>query len=87
MLWWHTSYRCTFFTETGELGLGPLAAREGDSVVVLWGAQVPFVVRERDGGSFILLGECYIEELMDGQALGRLDRGEDGVVERMFEFR
>lgn len=74
-----------FVTETGLLGLGPPETEPGDSVVVLYGAEAPFIIRpqpedylsEEDGktylyqGGYILIGDCYIDGIMYGEAARR----------------
>lgn len=52
-----------------SLGLAPQACREGDWIVVLLGCQSPMVLRPNDDGSFIVIGECYVHEIMNGEAL------------------
>ncbi|KAK4457256.1 heterokaryon incompatibility protein-domain-containing protein [Cladorrhinum samala] len=81
----------------GRVGLGPAAAREGDVVVVLFGAVVPFVLRagcERDkfaetgggGGGppkyWRLVGECFVPELMQGEAVEKAGLLAEGKFER-----
>ncbi|OAP65386.1 hypothetical protein AYL99_01358 [Fonsecaea erecta] len=63
--------RLLFVTETGHLGLGPEDARLGDQVVVLPGADVPFVLRSVGGGAgeYRVVGECYVHGFMDGVAV------------------
>jgi hypothetical protein len=64
-----SSGRTLIVTEKGYIGLGPAESREGDKVAVLLGGSVPFVLREQQG-YFILVGECYVNGLMDGKAMG-----------------
>lgn len=59
-------------TAEGRIGLVPHNALAGDLVVVLHGAQVPFVIRPSaatGGRQYELVGECYVHGLMDGEAL------------------
>lgn len=60
-------------TEKGFFALVPRGSREGDVIVVLKKACVPFVVRsvheDCTKGSFELLGECYVQGIMEGEAL------------------
>ncbi|KAK4185307.1 heterokaryon incompatibility protein-domain-containing protein [Podospora australis] len=62
-----------FEMDDGRVGLGPAAAREGDVVVVLFGGVVPFVLRgyeDESGNKFWrLVGECFVPELMQGEAV------------------
>ncbi|KAH7355251.1 heterokaryon incompatibility protein-domain-containing protein [Rhexocercosporidium sp. MPI-PUGE-AT-0058] len=61
--------RRVFATRLGCLGLGPLGIKVGDRICVFLGFNTPFVIRPRDGGGYLLVGECYIYGLMNGEAL------------------
>jgi hypothetical protein len=50
------------------LGLGPEITREVDIVAVLSGCDLPFVLRP-EWGHYKLVGECYVEGIMHGEAL------------------
>jgi hypothetical protein len=63
--------RTLFTTRNGFLGVGPLGAKTGDVVVVLFGADVPFVLRPVSAG-YKLLGECYVHSIMHGEVLSVL---------------
>ena len=52
-----------------SIGLAPQACREGDWVVILLGCQSPMVLRPNQDGTFIVIGECYVHEIMSGEAL------------------
>lgn len=68
-----------FITANGRAGLGPATMRTDDVVVVLYGARVPFVLR-RVGEKFELIGPCYVDGVMEGQAVKEHeDRGDDDV--------
>lgn len=58
---------CT--TIGGRLGHVPIRSVEGDEVWVIQGVRVPFVVRRATNGSHSLVGECYLNGIMDGEAL------------------
>ncbi|OIW28894.1 hypothetical protein CONLIGDRAFT_577459, partial [Coniochaeta ligniaria NRRL 30616] len=62
------SRRAKFDTVGGLVGLGPEAAREGDVLCVLHGADMPFLIRQKKAG-YVLVGECYVRDLMRGQAV------------------
>ena len=67
--WFH---RSLFITEDGHFGLGPESAAEKDEVWILFGAQVPFVLRpapERGPNAYTLVGEAYVHGFMEGEAL------------------
>ncbi|RYP53097.1 hypothetical protein DL768_001874 [Monosporascus sp. mg162] len=67
-------------TERECVGIVPPAARQGDVVSVIDGGMVPFLLREVEGsgGSFSLVGECYVHGLMNGEA-GTLDLPEEVI--------
>lgn len=85
-LWRYWCYRSPFVTQTGKLGLGSGAVTKGDLVAVLWGGQVPYVLREVEGCGYWFIGECYIEGLMKGEVADKL-KDEDGFTEKVFELR
>ena len=51
------------------VGLAPHGAREGDLVFVAVGADVPYVLRSC-GDGYELIGECYVQGIMDGEVMG-----------------
>ncbi len=63
-----------FVTSKGYMGLGNVNMRSGDICVVLFGGRVPFVLRPKNG-RFLLLGECLIQGLLEGQAITSAERG------------
>ncbi|KAF2467062.1 HET-domain-containing protein [Lindgomyces ingoldianus] len=86
-IWKFNYYRSAFTTQLGKLGLGPGAMKAGDLVVVLWGGQVPFVLREENGGAWYqCVGESYVDGFMKGEVAGKLE-GAEAYVERVFELR
>lgn len=64
-----TAWRRLFGTENGRMGLGPAAAKVGDSIAILLGCSTPMVLRET-GGGWQLVGECYVHGAMQGELLG-----------------
>jgi hypothetical protein len=63
--------RRPFITSEGHLGLGPAAMQRGDVVVVILGAELPFIFRKEDKGRYSLVGEAYVDGIMDGEILQR----------------
>ncbi|KAI1390137.1 heterokaryon incompatibility protein-domain-containing protein [Hypoxylon trugodes] len=66
-----------FVTTRGFMGIGPASMEPGDLVVVLLGAVVPFVARKtanEQDRTYILIGECYVHGIMDGE-LVRMKQG------------
>lgn len=63
-------------TEAGYMALVPELARPGDVVAVIFGLEVPFLLR-KDGdhgkveeqGTYQLVGECYVHGIMDGEVV------------------
>lgn len=72
---------CFFSTHSGGRGLCPSTACAGDIVVVLYGGDVPYLLRNCDGGDvvvdgrqrFTFVGECFLRGNMKGQALKKFD--------------
>jgi hypothetical protein len=61
--------RRIFFTKHKSfLGLGPKSTQEGDILCVLFGGATPFILRS-DGEQFRFVGECYVYDLMSGEAI------------------
>ncbi|PQE33433.1 heterokaryon incompatibility protein [Rutstroemia sp. NJR-2017a WRK4] len=69
-----------FLGSNGMVGLCPWAARTGDVIVILYGGNVPFLLRpvssEVEGGHnskevkrFELVGECFVSGVMHGEYL------------------
>lgn len=58
-------------TEKGYVGMGPLRAKKGDFVCVLFGCSVPVILRKTCGEetSYQLIGECYLDGYMSGRAV------------------
>jgi hypothetical protein len=63
-----TRGRVMFVSSTGWLGLAPHGTREGDVVFVAVGADVPYILRAFEDG-YELIGECYVQGIMDGEAM------------------
>jgi hypothetical protein len=60
------------------LGTGPEGLCVGDVVCVLFGGDVPFILRPSPQGNYQLIGECYVSGIMRGEALDM------GLEEREF---
>ncbi|KIX09745.1 uncharacterized protein Z518_00826 [Rhinocladiella mackenziei CBS 650.93] len=72
--------RARFTTSSGMIGIGPEAMALNDALCVLCGTDVPFVVR-RLGNSYSLIGECYVRDIMHGEAMERLAQPGSGLEE------
>ncbi|KAI1367288.1 heterokaryon incompatibility protein-domain-containing protein [Xylaria arbuscula] len=73
-----------FITRCGRMGIGPESMKENDEVVILFGANVPFVIR-RSGPTFTLIGECYVTGIMNGEPVEQW-RSRGGARDR-FDIR
>jgi hypothetical protein len=75
--------RTFLITEKGFYGLGPCIVKPGDLCCVLFGANVPHILRKVSGAErYKLVGEAYIHGLMGGEAMGMLEKG--GLKEETF---
>lgn len=72
--------RAAGYTERGYCGLVPDTAIEGDRVVVLYGGQVLYLIRDVGDGKHSFVGECYLHGLMDGEAFRFLGAKGGGLV-------
>jgi hypothetical protein len=76
--------KCLFRTHDGKRGLCPSPARVGDLVVILYGGQVPYLLRAVDGGGlFAFVGECYLDGFMSEEAF---TNGGEIFQESTFDF-
>ncbi|KAF2490669.1 HET-domain-containing protein [Lophium mytilinum] len=60
-------------TEGGRMAMVPPGSMQGDLVVVILGAEMPFLLRKTESESMKLVGECYVHGLMDEEAMGLYD--------------
>jgi hypothetical protein len=66
-------------TNKGHLAMVSEMTQSGDIIAILSGASVLFVLRP-DGGQFLLIGPCYVHDIMDEEAVST-DRSEFRVFE------
>ncbi|MCJ1472375.1 hypothetical protein MMC13_001022 [Lambiella insularis] len=62
--------RRPFISSKCHLGLGPEQLGPGDSIVVFCGADMPYIMRGRRNASLILIGDAYVDSIMDGEFPG-----------------
>jgi hypothetical protein len=62
-------------TSKGHLGLAPAEVLEGDVIAVLYGCNFPVVLRLCED-KFCVIGECYVDGVMDGELMDAKERGE-----------
>ena len=54
---------------TDLLALVPAEAAKDDEVAVFDGVPVPYLLRRAQKSEFVIVGPCYVHDLMDGEAL------------------
>lgn len=54
-------------TSTGLVGWIPEGAKPGDAVMLLQGAPLPFIFRRRPDGYYSVIGDAYIQGVMQGE--------------------
>ena len=72
--------RRPFKTDTGHLGIAPEAAEVGDIICIFHGALVPIALRPEANGRYRLLGEAYVDGIMDGQFMDTVRAAEKFVT-------
>lgn len=65
--------RLPFITSKGHMCLGADNIQEGDCVAIIKGAEVPYILRLQQTGSYQLIGEAYVDGIMDGEASENLN--------------
>ncbi|KAF5257114.1 hypothetical protein FOXYS1_12378 [Fusarium oxysporum] len=68
-----------FKTASKDFGVGPVDMKIGDKLCVLFGAEVPFVLRPK-GDGYEVIGECYVYDLMHGEVLEKLAANPGGQL-------
>jgi hypothetical protein len=68
--------RTFFISKGGYMGMGPKALAEADLICVVLGCEVPLLLR-KNGDHYLLVGECFVWGLMDGEAMRMKRRGDD----------
>jgi hypothetical protein len=64
-----------FLSKAGFVGAAPWNSKEGDVVCVLLGCSYPVILRREDD-HYVLIGEAYIDDFMNGNAIDGLENGE-----------
>lgn len=73
-----TRRRRMFWTAQGYIGMGPSCAKEHDNIAILFGGNVPFIIRQsvRQPDKYQLVGEVYVHGIMDGELVTKLKNGQ-----------
>lgn len=81
-LW--TQERSLIASARGYIGLAPSSTLPGDKICVLYGFHAPVILRPSADRSHLLVGDAYVHELMDGEAVtpskSRPFKGEQFVI-------
>ena len=78
--------RCIFVMENYRFGLGPAIAAPGDQVVAFPGCSSPIILRPINNGRYLVVGECFIPNFMNDEALiGLLPEGWEQIFWRSEE--
>jgi hypothetical protein len=65
-----------FSSQKGYYGMASSdEAQEGDLMCVLFGGEVPFVLRLNDDGRYRMIGGCYVYGIMNGEAMREVEAG------------
>jgi hypothetical protein len=75
-----TKHHSLFLTKSDYMGLGPPGTNNGDLICILLGCHVPLVLR-RVRGYYLVVGECFIYGLMDGEAMQDFEDGRVSLQE------
>jgi hypothetical protein len=68
--------RLPFLTTHERIGLTLAGGKKGDMVCLLYGQDVPFILRQADNGqNYKLVGEAYFQDLMEGEVVPALEEG------------
>ncbi|KAL1600089.1 WD repeat-containing protein jip5 [Nothophoma quercina] len=77
--------RCFCVTSDNQIGLVPERAQVGDSVAIVEGAPVPFVLREASESvvenekAYRIVGDAYVHGVMRGELVGLTKKKESGL--------
>jgi hypothetical protein len=84
--------------QIGALGLAPDGTKKDDLICIISGCSVPLILREmtpdtadtasKNSGDtlYTIIGECYIDHMMDGEAIAYLKDNEETVLLQKFEL-
>ena len=62
-------YRMLLIPIKSFLGMGPRETRRGDLICILHGSSVPCVLRRVNGDQYQIIGQCYVDGIMYGEAV------------------
>ncbi|PQE14979.1 HET domain-containing protein [Rutstroemia sp. NJR-2017a WRK4] len=73
ILWLQKTTRGRKFalTQEGIMAVVPEEAEKGDTVVSMWGCDIPLLLRKVELEKWVLVGECFVWGIMDGSVLNQ----------------
>lgn len=77
--------RCFFMTAAGRIGIGPSDTQVHDTVAVIPGGGVPYIVRQQRGAIWDFVGESYVDGLMDSEAM--IAHAQGNIEKEVLEFQ
>ncbi|KAI3394987.1 hypothetical protein diail_1876 [Diaporthe ilicicola] len=78
--WAAYSGRRLFRTKTGFFGISNQALQKGDGVWILAGAETPFVLKNKTGNEWLVVGEAYVHGVMKGEAVGNMSSSLSSIL-------
>ncbi|OAL43476.1 HET domain-containing protein [Pyrenochaeta sp. DS3sAY3a] len=76
-------HRAFILTSDGHIGISSLGTQPGDTVAVIFGGGVPYVIR-KSSDHFLFVSEAYIHGLMNGEMVQQWREGQ--LEEEVLEF-
>lgn len=64
-----SSGRKYFVSQQGYLGVGPMTTLQGDVSAIMFGMNIPLVLRPVGGDHYQIVGEAYVHGIMDGEVM------------------
>lgn len=79
-----SSHRTLFETSKGYFGLGPVGVQVGDDVCVIFGCNVPHILRankrpNQDHREHLLVGEAFVRGIMKGQVIKMVEDNNNDI--------
>jgi hypothetical protein len=71
--------RSFFVTTKGMIGLGPPRLEKNDTVSILFGCNLPVVLRRAENRQFEWVGPAYVYGMMDGEAINGVEEGSSSI--------
>ncbi|KAF7919348.1 uncharacterized protein EAE97_011680 [Botrytis byssoidea] len=71
-------------TASGYIGFVPNETKRGDKICILYGMDVPVVLRKNQDGTYELIGPCYVHGVMEGELMNDMQNGV--FEERVFDI-